>query len=1042
MLLAGVKYIKLGKHEEALKCLNDGLWITQQKGDQNGIAASYGTLGDYYVMMNMYNEALECFDKCLVICVDLGDKTSEGRTCSSFGHVYIKLNKYDDAKKYLNRGLEIAQEVGNRENECICYLYLGDLHDCLAQYDESLKYAKLSLKIAEKIDYLEGKWVAYQRLGNAYKSLGRIHEAIDYHKRFLQYVKQSGDKMSEGTAYNALAMCYCKIQDYDKATSCAEKSVQIAKETGDLKTEGKAYRALGNALSYQGKRKEAIEYHMKYLEITKKMGDKDGEASAYNCLGNTSRLLGKNYDAIKCFKSSIDLHSQLGLKTDVGVANVNLGSVYESLGKYNEAMQCHQMSLETVDEHSKKNIYFNLGNIYSKLNKPQLAMECRLKFIILAVQAGDKRGEISYYQELGDCFFNQDELEEANKYYKKALVMASEINDSTSKIFAYLKLTSTYDRLAKWEEAIEFSETGLKIATDSGDKYNEDVFRIVIGILYWNLSHHHKERNDDDKFTQTIQQAEKYLRESLRCSNELFDDLREYHQFKISIVDTFISSYKYLTAVLIETNQIEEALVISERGRARVLKDILVSKYELHHVFATTSLREEPLIESDFLNIVPNNVCLLFCTFTVTKSILFWVLSTQKKPLICIENKLPQYCAKKIEEEDCFKRIGSIIPYITKVVDIAYKSMKVSKMAPNCEDRSFGNAKCIDEEDGKQPQLKTSMDYVQPRLDKSLEKEFIDSKYLNLSHFRGNESTSDEPEQRVECKEPLKELFKLLITPVQQHLNEDEIVIVPEGPLYSVPFAALQDPQTGRFLSETKCIRLAPSLTTLKLLKDCPADYHSKTGALVVGNPWVGEVMLRGEKQTLNNLPGAKREAEAVSAMLRVRPLIGSCATKDAVIEKLRESPAVIHIAAHGDDSNGQIALAPGISAQSKPIPEEEDYILTMKEVQEIGVRAQLVVLSCCHSGRGEIRAEGVVGMSRAFLAAGARAVVASLWSIDDNATLHFMTSFYKFLRYGDSASLSLKNAMEELRGNRRCSEPQYWAPFFLIGDDVTISKI
>ncbi|KAK3698317.1 hypothetical protein QZH41_017679 [Actinostola sp. cb2023] len=389
------------------------------------------------------------------------------------------------------------------------------------------------------------------------------------------------------------------------------------------------------------------------------------------------------------------------------------------------------------------------------------------------------------------------------------------------------------------------------------------------------------------------------------------------------------------------------------------------------------------------------------------------------------------------------KKIGYIIQEIAKVVVIAYQSMKVSKMAPNCEDRSFGNAKCIDEEDGKQPQLKTSMDYVQPRLDKSLEKEFIDSEYLNLSHFRGNESTSVEPEQRVECKEPLKELFKELITPVQQYLTEDEIVIVPEGPLYSVPFAALQDPQTGRFLSETKRIRLAPSLTTLKLLKDCPADYHSKTGALFVGNPHVGEVMFRGEKITFKNLPIAEDEATVLSRVFRAQPaLTGIHATKDAVKEKLREGPALIHIAAHGDDSNGQIALAPGISAQSKPIPEEEDYILTMKEVQEIGVRAQLVVLSCCHSGRGEIRAEGVVGMSRAFLAAGARAVVASLWSIDDYVTLEFMASFYKYLRYGDSASLSLKNAMEELRGNRRYSEPKYWAPFFLIGDDVTISKI
>jgi CHAT domain-containing protein len=93
---------------------------------------------------------------------------------------------------------------------------------------------------------------------------------------------------------------------------------------------------------------------------------------------------------------------------------------------------------------------------------------------------------------------------------------------------------------------------------------------------------------------------------------------------------------------------------------------------------------------------------------------------------------------------------------------------------------------------------------------------------------------------------------------------------------------------------------------------------------------------------------------------------------------------AVIHIAAHGSAEGGQIALAPPTPAETGRISEEQDYMLTKQEVQESGVRAQLVVLSCCHSGRGEIKAEGVVGMSRAFLAAGARAVVASLWAIDD----------------------------------------------------------
>lgn len=156
-----------------------------------------------------------------------------------------------------------------------------------------------------------------------------------------------------------------------------------------------------------------------------------------------------------------------------------------------------------------------------------------------------------------------------------------------------------------------------------------------------------------------------------------------------------------------------------------------------------------------------------------------------------------------------------------------------------------------------------------------------------------------------------------------------------------------------------------------------------------------------------------------------------------AVKNKLKDGVGVIHIASHGSDK-GELLLSPGPSVQG--VPNYEDCILTMKEVQESGVRAQLVVLSCCHSGRGEIRAEGVVGLTRAFLAAGARSVVASLWAIDDDATKDFMMQFYANLKKGESASASLQQAMKEMRETSRYREPMYWAAFFLIGDDVTIN--
>ena len=114
-------------------------------------------------------------------------------------------------------------------------------------------------------------------------------------------------------------------------------------------------------------------------------------------------------------------------------------------------------------------------------------------------------------------------------------------------------------------------------------------------------------------------------------------------------------------------------------------------------------------------------------------------------------------------------------------------------------------------------------------------------------------------------------------------------------------------------------------------------------------------------------------------------------------------------------------------------------HMLKIADVQAVQLRARLVVLSCCHSGQGEIKAEGVVGIARAFLGAGARSVLVSLWAIDDEATMMFMKVFYRHLSKRKSASVSLHRAMKFLRESEKFSAVRYWAPFVLIGDDVTL---
>ena len=154
---------------------------------------------------------------------------------------------------------------------------------------------------------------------------------------------------------------------------------------------------------------------------------------------------------------------------------------------------------------------------------------------------------------------------------------------------------------------------------------------------------------------------------------------------------------------------------------------------------------------------------------------------------------------------------------------------------------------------------------------------------------------------------------------------------------------------------------------------------------------------------------------------------------------KRMSSVGLIHIAAHGNERTGEIALSPNPGWSSK-FPQRKDYILKMSDVQAANLRARLVVLSCCHSGRGKVlKGEGVVGIARAFLAAGARSVLVALWAIDDEATMVFMKSFYRHLKEGKTASAAVQQSMKFLRESEQFSEMRYWAPFQLIGDDVKI---
>lgn len=279
----------------------------------------------------------------------------------------------------------------------------------------------------------------------------------------------------------------------------------------------------------------------------------------------------------------------------------------------------------------------------------------------------------------------------------------------------------------------------------------------------------------------------------------------------------------------------------------------------------------------------------------------------------------------------------------------------------------------------------------------------------------------------------LRRLHALLIEPIAHFLPSDpsaRVTFILQDTLFQVPFAALEDAK-GKALIEKHTILLAPSVQILELAGERQrAIPDSIKGVLIVGNP----TMPRLGSETLDALPSAEREAIEIAGLFKTKALVGARATKAATVSNIDQA-RVIHLATHGllDGAGGalsSLALAPGAGDRG---------FLSAREIVVMKLGAELVVLSACDTGRGPITGDGVLGLSRAFLAAGASSIVVSLWAVPDETTVELMTAFYRSVLGGADKAQALRDSMLAIK--KKFPVPLAWAGFALMGEP-TVSAV
>jgi len=934
-----------------------------------------------YTTINEHTSVIDCAKKLLVLYQGCGERAKQIMVIMAMADSYNHQSKYSKAKEFYEKALGIMRETGDRLLERSCCGKLGIVLRCLGEFAKAKKCHEKALQMSKEIGDRKEESTEYANLAAVLLSLGEFDKAEEYLMKALAITHERGDKVREGACYGILGNVFLSCGEYCKAEECFRKSLSITEETGDIEGQASSYVNLGVVSHSAGEYRKAKEYLQRALEIRKETAGVQEEATIYGNLGSVFESLGEYDKGEEYLLKALAIRKEIGDRKGEAANYSSLGNVFQSLGEHIKAKEYFQKALDIDKEigytPGEATDCAKLGTVFLSLVEYNKAEEYFEKALVIAKEIGDRKGEVTAYGDLGTVVLLLGEYAKAKEYYEKALEMSKGMGDRKGEASYNGNLGTVLRALGDYDKAKEYHNKALAMSEEIGDLKAEFIWHVH---LTWDMLS-----------AGNIEEAKTNLFASIHKCEDMRNSLRDNDQFKVSFLDgDHVLPYQMLSSLFCTTGDPNEALYVVELERARALADLMSAKYSVEKKM---SINPQTWTGIERIITTERNCTCLYISFN-GRDIFLWILKAER-PINF----------RRIDVNDCLANKGS--PRNVKDV-FGDKIFRIFHSFPQkeCEDRSWFPS------------------YASQTSSKSSQEDII-------APFRLIEEEEDENQQH----EPpsLAQCYQMIIAPVVDLLEEPEIIIVPDRSLYQVPFAALKD-ESEKYLSETFRIRIIPSLTTLKLIQDSPADYHSQTGALIVGDPDVGQVFYKGRLEGKTRLPCAREEAEMIGELLRVKPLLGQQATKQTVLQRIN-SVSLIHFAAHGNVERGEIVLAP--LRPTNGIPQEENYLLTMSDISKVQLRAKLVVLSCCHSASGQIRPEGVVGIARAFLGSGARSVLVALWAIEDKATKQFMCRFYEHLVRGESASESLHQALKWMRGNGYSGVGQ-WAPFMLIGDNVT----
>ena len=979
---------KAESSRSAIEKLRVSLSLWKTVGERDEQAITLKRIGDVYQRFGESKEALDSYNQALALWRGVKDVRHEADALNEIGYVHITRGDNQKAQQLCRDALKLSQATANPYGQARALNNLGEVSYGLGRLKESLDFYEKALSLWRNLGDRRGQALALLNLAYTYSDIGQMRGALDYYNQSLPLWIGARDQRGQSMTLTAIGRLYSRMGESQQALNHFEQALQLIEPIGAPAEKGRILTGMADIYNQLDKKREAIEYYDQALPLFRTSGDYSGEvgtiydaAGVLNSLGDYSRSLEYLQQALAISKAANDLRLQ--------------------------AFEIRQM-----------------GRVYAALGDEAKALDHYHRSLAFWHREKDFRAEADTLNPLGRFLEARGEVEKARDYYSQALQLSRKAEYRMGEAATLHNLARLERDRGNLNDARAFTQSAIEVIESLRTKVASQELRASY-------------------FASVRQHYELYMDVLMQL-----DKVRPAEGFAAA---GFAISEKARARSLLESLQearadIRQGVDINLLERERSLQQTLYEKTARHaQVLGSSSDAAEAEAlskEIDRLSIEYEEV-----RSQIRSSSPRYAALTQVQPLSLSKIQQQVLDDGSLMLEYALGDERSYVWAITRSEIFSYELPARSEIETAAQD------------------VYTSLTASQP----------LPGETLQQTEARVAKANEQLPAQ-------IAQLSRIILGPVSSRLGTKRLLVVPDGALQYVPFQILTAPPQTTLESPTTESRALfldheivnePSASALALLIGDTAGRKQAAKTIAVfadpvfeaddprinsANPIrnsrvpqnqetdsqraLRDVGVAQEGGHIPRLQASQREAEAIRS---VTPwwsgfeATGFEASRATVMRPDMANYRILHFATHGLLNDKHPELSGVVLSLFDEQGQRQEGFLRLHDIYNLKLPVDLVVLSACNTGLGkDVRGEGLIGLTRGFMYAGASSVVASLWKVDDEATAELMRYFYSYmLKDGLSPAAALRKAQVKMSQQKRWQSPYYWSGFIIQGQYI-----